>query len=120
MAKILIHVTTGPTDATKAALAFLVAKSVLEEGNELSMFVAGDGVHLLTREVSETLEGLGTGRLAEHFAAINAGKAEIYFSGMSAKARGIAPEAVVLQGAQPAMPTRLVQLAAAADAVLCY
>lgn len=120
MAKILIHVTTGPNDPTKAALAFLVAKSALEEGHDVSLFVAGDGVHLLTREVSQSLEGLGTGRLADHFDSINAAEAAVYFSGMSAKARNIAAEAIVLSGAQAAMPNRLVQLAVEADTVLCY
>lgn len=120
MAKILVHVTAGPNDPTKAALAFLVAKSALEEGHDVSLFVAGDGVHLLTREVSKSLEGLGTGRLADHFDSINAAKAVVFFSGMSAKARNIAAEAIVLNGAQPAMPNRLVQLAVEADTVLCY
>ena len=120
MAKILVHVTVGPGDATKAALAFLVAKTVIEEGHQLALFVAGDGVHLLTEENAASIEGLGTGRLADHFAAINAAAAEIYFSGMSAKARNIAPEDIVLRGAQPGMPNRLVQLVAECDRVICY
>ena len=120
MAKILVHVTTGPKDATKAALAFLVAKTAIDEGHQLSLFVAGDGVHLLTQQTSSTLEGLGTGKLSDHFAAINVAQASVYFSGLSAKARGIAPEQVMLKGAQPAMPAKLIQLAAEADTVLCY
>ncbi len=47
MAKILIHVTCGPENPTKAALAFLVAKAAVDEGHEVSMFLAGDGVQLL-------------------------------------------------------------------------
>jgi predicted peroxiredoxin len=121
MTKILIHVTVGPTDPTKAALAFLVAKTVVEEGHQLALFIAGDGVSLLTAETAAGLQGLGTGKLQDHIDALNAAKGiEVYFSGMSAKARNIAPEQVILQGAQPAMPTKLVQLTAEYDKVICY
>ena len=120
MARILVHVTTAPGDATKAALAFLVAKTIMAEGHQLALFVAGDGVHLLTDKVAQTTEGLGTGKLSEHLAAIDAGDAEIYFSGLSAKARNIAPEDIVLRQAQPAMPAKLVQLTVECDRVLCY
>lgn len=121
MAKVLVHVTVGPNDPTRAALAFLVARTILDEGHQLALFVAGDGVHLLTAETAASTEGLGTGRLQDHIEAINAAEgAEIYFSGMSAKARNITAEHVVLRGAQPAMPTRLVQLAVECDRVLCY
>jgi predicted peroxiredoxin len=47
MSKILVHVTCGPENPTKAALGFLVAKAAVEEGHEVSMFLAGDGVQLL-------------------------------------------------------------------------
>lgn len=120
MVKILVHVTVGPDEPTKAALAFLVARAVIEEGNQLVLFVAGDGVHLLTSTSASRIEGLGTGKLSEHFDAINAGAAEVYFSGMSAKARNIAPGDIVLHGAQPGMPNKLVQLIAEADKVVTY
>lgn len=121
MSKILIHITVGPSDPTKAALAFLVAKTVASEGHQLALFVAGDGVHLITREIAEQTEGLGTGKLAEHLDALNAlDGIEIYYSGMSAKARDIAPEHMVLRNAQSAMPTKLVALTEECDRVLCY
>lgn len=121
MAKILVHITVGPDNATKAALAFLVARTVASEGHALALFVAGDGVHLLTGETVQTLEGLGTGKLSEHIEALNGlDGIEAFYSGLSAKARGIAPEHVILRGAQAAMPTKLVQLTAECDKVLCY
>ncbi|SMQ64995.1 Predicted peroxiredoxin [Devosia lucknowensis] len=121
MSRILVHVTVGPSDPTKAALAFLIARTVVTEGHQLALFVAGDGVHLLTAEVAAKTEGLGTGKLMEHLDALNAADgAEIYFSGMSAKARNITADQIVLKGAQPAMPPKLVQLTADCDRVLCY
>lgn len=121
MAKILVHVTTGPDNPTKAALAFLIAKTVVDEGHQLALFVAGDGVSLLTAETAAKTQGLGTGLLSDHFAALNAlDGIEVYFSGMSAKARNITAEQVVLRGAQAAMPTKLVQLTVECDRVLSY
>lgn len=120
MSRFLVHVATGPDNPTRAALAFLVARTVLDEGHELALFVAGDAVHLLTREVSDQLVGVGTGELAAHLAAIDGRTTEVFYSGMSARARGISQDQIVLSGAQPAMPPTLVELSAGADTVLCY
>lgn len=120
MAKFLVHVTTGPEDATKAALAFLVASTAQKEGHTVQMFIAGDGVSLLEPEIVGSLEGKGTGKLKEHLEALKAGNARLYLSGMSAKARGL--DETLLQGlpAEFAMPAVLVRLAAEADVVLTY
>lgn len=120
MASILIHVTVGPDNPTKAALAFLVAKTVVEEGHQLSLFVTRDGVHLLTDEVASKTEGVGTGRLSDHLNALSQGSFEAFYSGMSAKDRNITQDDIVLQGAHAAMPTKLVELTAGCDKVLCY
>lgn len=120
MPKVLIHVTTGLENPTKAALAFLVAKTALEEGYTVTMFLAGDSVALLRTESIENLNGIGTGALSAHVAAIKTSAAEIYYSGLSAKARGVTHETLGLDKAQPAMPAKLLELAAAADFVLNY
>lgn len=45
--KLLVHITHGPENPTRAALGFLVAKSALDEGHAVSLFLAGDAVRLL-------------------------------------------------------------------------
>lgn len=45
--RFLIQVTTGQADPTKSALAFLVAKTALEEGHPVDVFLGGDAVTLL-------------------------------------------------------------------------
>jgi predicted peroxiredoxin len=116
MAKILIHLTKGPEDPTRAALGFLVGKAALDEGHEVSLFLAGDAVQLLREPVLDNLVGLGTGSLRESHDALNAGGAKFYVSGMSSKARGFEPDG----HAEAAMPNRLVQLALEHDRVLTY
>ena len=120
MSKLLIHVTCGPEHPTKAALAFLVGKAAIDEGHEVTMFLAGDAVQLLREPVLDSLSGLGTGSLRESFDAVVAGGAEIYASGMSSKARGVGEPDLDGKPAQMAMPNRLVELAFEADRVLVY
>jgi len=116
MSKLLIHVTRGPEDPTRAALAFLVGKAAVEAGHEVTFFLAADAVQLLREPVLDNLVGLGTGALRESYDALVTGNARFYVSGMSSKARGFDPEGV----AEPAMPGRLVELAFEADRVLTY
>ena len=62
MARILVHSATGPDDPTRAALALLIAKTAVEEGHDVQVFLAGDGVHLANPETAETTNGLGPAR----------------------------------------------------------
>ena len=62
--RILVHVTHGPEQPTRAALAFLVAKSAIDEGHTVTLFLAGDAVLLLRDSVLDTVSGVGTGRPA--------------------------------------------------------
>ena len=120
MAKILVHVTSGPEHPTRAALAFLVAKAAVEEGHEVSLFLAGDATQLLRDAVLDSLVGLGTGSLRESYDAVVASGARIYASGMSSKARGLGEADFEGKPVEPAMPNRLVQLAVESDRVLTY
>ncbi len=120
MAKILVHVTCGPENPTKAALGFLVAKSAIDEGHEVSMFLAGDGVQLLRDAVLDSLTGLGTGSLRESYDAVVASGARLYASGMSSKARGVAESDLDGKPVEFAMPSRLIQLALESDRVITY
>jgi uncharacterized protein len=120
MPKLLVHVTCGPDDPTRAALAFLVARTALEQGHEVSLFLAGDAVQLLRDGVIDALSGLGSGRLREHVDALVAGGARIHLSGMSAKARGLTEGDIAGKSASFAMPDVLVRLTFEHDRVLTY
>jgi uncharacterized protein len=88
-ARILIHVTQGPENPTRAALAFLVARTALQQGHSVSLFLAGDAVFLMRESVLDNLSGLGTGKLREHYDAIVHAGGRFYLSGNSSKARGL-------------------------------
>jgi uncharacterized protein len=120
MAKFLIHVTCGLENPSKAALAFLVARSAIEEKHQVTVFLAGDAAQLLRPAVIENLSGLGTGSLKAHIDAIQAGGGKFYVSGISAKSRGFEASELAGLSAEFAMPNVLVRLASEADKVLCY
>jgi predicted peroxiredoxin len=118
--KILVHLTSGPENPTKAALAFLVARTAIEQGHSVAMFLAGDAVQLLRDAALDNLAGLGTGKLREHFDAIAKGGGRFYLSGMSSSARGLT--AAELQGkpAELAPPAILLKLALENDRMFTY
>jgi predicted peroxiredoxin len=118
--KFLIHITQGPENPTRATLAFLVAKSAIEEGHSVTLFLAGDGVQLFRKEVIGNLVGLGVGKLSEHLDAIIKGGGKFYLSGMSSKVRGITEEDLKDKSAEFAMPNVLVRLAADNDKIFVY
>lgn len=118
--KILIHVTNGPENPTVAALAFLVARTAVEEGHTVTLFLAGDGVQLFRDGVLDNLTGLGTGKLREHYEAIIKGGGKFYLSGMSSKSRGLQETELKGRPAEFAMPSVLLQLALASDRMFVY
>ena len=120
MAKLLIHVTRGPEDPTRAALGFLVGKAALEEGHDVSFFLAGDGVQLLRDAVLDSVNGVGTGSLRESYDALAAGGAQFYLSAMSSAARGVTDADLEGKPAQFAKPARLVGLTFEHDRALTY
>lgn len=120
MAKILVNITHGPENPTRAALGFLIAKSALEQGHEVTLFLAGDAVQLLRDSVLDNLVGLGTGKLREHYDALAAGGAKFYLSGLSSKARGVSESDLANKPAEMVMPSILVRLALEHDRMFTY
>ncbi len=120
MTKLLIHVTHGPESPTRAALGFLVARTALDEGHDVSLFLAGDAVQLLRDAVLDNLSGLGTGSLRDSYEAIVAGGGRFYLSGMSSKGRGLTEAELDGKPAELAPPSRLVQLVVESDRALTY
>ncbi len=120
MPKILVHVTHGPEHPTRAALAFLVAKTAIDEGHSVSVFLAGDAVQLIREPVLDNLTGLGTGKLRELYDAIAAGGGRFYLSGMSSKARGVTDSDLAGKPAEFATPSVLIRLSLDHDRMFTY
>jgi uncharacterized protein len=116
----LVHITHGPENPTRAALAFLVAKTAIDEGDPVTLFLAGDAVQLMRDSVLDNLSGLGTGKLREMFDAIVKGGGRFYLSGMSSNARGITQDDLKGKPAEFATPSVLLRLAKEHDRMFTY
>ena len=120
MSKILIHIHSGPDLKNKATLGMLVALTAYKKGDEVNMFLAADGTHLLNVKNEGEVVGQGTGDLKIHLDEIKENNIKLYVSGMSAKARGYDDNLLNGFNAEFSMPDKLLELSKESEAVLCY
>ena len=98
----------------------MVAKTAIEEGHTVTLFLAGDAVKLLQDSVLNTLTGIGTGKLRDHYEAIIKSGSKFYLSGNSSKARGNTEADIKGKPAEFAMPNVLVRLSVESDKMFTY
>jgi predicted peroxiredoxin len=120
VSRLLVHIVTGPENPTRSALGLLVARTALDQGHEVDVFLAGDAVQVMRPETLDAGHGIGTGSMREHMDALVAGGARIHVSGLSSRARGLTAEDIGATPFQFATPDLLVRLTFEADRVLCY
>lgn len=120
MAKILIHIHSGPDMPNKATLGCTVALTAAKAGHEVTVFFAADGVHLLAPGNLASVAGQGTGAMAELVPELATAGAVFKVSGKSAKARGYDDSLLSGHPAEFAMPDLLIALSLDADSVFCY
>lgn len=118
--KILVHITHGPESPTRAALGFHVAKGALEEGHEVTVFLAGDAVQLVREGTLDRLVGLGTGKLGELHDTLVSSGASFYLSGGSSRARSLQEADLGNLSVQFAAPRDLVRLSVEHDRMFTY
>jgi predicted peroxiredoxin len=119
MAKLLVHLATGPENTTRGALALLVARTAVDEGHDVQVFLAGDAVQYARPATASTAHGIGTGSFGEHWEALVSARVPIFLSGMSSNARGLEPEHAA-EGIELVPPAKLVELVTWADSTLTY
>ena len=120
MSKILIHIHSGPDLKNKATLGMLVALTAYKKGDEVNMFLAADGTHLLNVKNEGEVVGQGTGDLKIHLDEVKENNIKLFVSGMSAKARGYDDSLLKGFNAEFSMPDKLLELSIESDTVLCY
>ena len=67
----------------------MLARTAVEEGHEVQVFLNADAVSLIRRPVLDSLVGLGTGKLREHFDILVKANVPIYVSAISCEIRGV-------------------------------
>lgn len=81
----------------------------------MTLFLAGDAVKLLQDSILNTLTGIDTGKLRDHYDAIVKGKGKFYLSGNSAKASGMTEADIAGKPAELALPNVMVRLSVESD-----
>ena len=84
------------------------------------MFLAGDAVQILRDAALDSLTGVGTGKLREHYDVIVKGGGRFYLSGMSSSARGLTAAELHGKPAELAPPALLLKLAIEHDRMFTY
>ena len=120
MSKVLVHIHSGPDLKNKATLGMLVALTAFKKGDEVNIFLAADGTHLLNIKSEGEVVGQGTGDLKNHLDELKQNNIKLYVSGMSAKSRGYDDNLLNGFNAEFAMPDKLLALSTESDTVLCY
>ena len=85
---VLVHIYSGLESKNKVTLGLLVALEAEKNDHKVTLFLAGDGVTLLSCKKAGEIVGRGTGDLYEHLENLRNSKVRIYVSGLSAKSRG--------------------------------
>ncbi len=117
---VLVHIYSGLESKNKITLGLLVALAAEKNDHKVTLFLAGDGVQILSCKKAGEIVGQGTGDLYEHLQNLKSSKITIYVSGMSAKSRGYDEKLLDGYTAEFVMPDVLVEESIKADSVLCY
>ena len=117
---VLVHIYSGLESKNKITLGLLVALTAEKNDHKVTLFLAGDGVKILSCKKAGEIVCQGTGDLYEHLQNLKNSKITIYVSGMSAKSRGYDEKLLDGYTAEFVMPDVLVEESIKADSVLCY
>ena len=117
---VLVHIYSGLESKNKITLGLLVALTAEKNDHKVTLFLAGDGVHILNCKKPGEIVGQGSGDLYEHLENLKNSNVTIYVSEMSAQSRGY--DKTLLNGykAEFVMPNVLIEESIKADSVLCY
>ncbi len=117
---VLVHIHSGLEFQNKITLGLLVALTAEKNDHKVTLFLAGDGVDILSCKKAGEIVGQGTGDLYEHLENLKNSKVTIYVSGKSARSRGYDEKLLNGHKAEFAMPDVLIEESIKADSVLCY
>ena len=93
----------------------MLAWTDVEEGYEVQVFLYAEAVNLIKKPVLDSLVGLGTGKLSEHFDILMHAKVPIYVSAISFEIRGVTEKNLKETNSIKVFPKTLLNLSLQAD-----
>ena len=112
--KLVISVSSGSDDATRATLGMVAAKAAVEQGHAVTVWLQGEGVYLASRNVYPAIQGHNIPPMRDVMQALLAAKVPLWVCKACAEGRDVKPENVVPTADFRAMPD-YVQAVLAAD-----
>ena len=117
---VLVHIYSGLESINKVTLGLLVALEAEKNDHKVTLFLAGDGVNVLSCKKAGEIVGQGTGDLYEHLENLKNSRVSVYVLGPSAYSRGYDEKLLKGYNAEFAKLDLLVDESIKADSVLCY
>ncbi len=99
MEKMCVYTTWGPTDPTRAGLAFAYAATARKQGIEVTLFLFHDAVLLANKDVADKIVPIGPPPIQETLKYLQEQKVNIYVCKACYDLRGLA-ESDIIQHAQ--------------------
>ncbi len=99
MGKVMVHNTHGKDNVERASLAFVMANTALNAGQEATILLTIEGVRVATRGYADGLQSEGLSPLKELIAQFVQNKGRIWVCGACAKPRHIGQEDLI-EGAE--------------------
>jgi predicted peroxiredoxin len=95
MEKIMVHTAWGPTDPTRAGIAFAYAMTCKKQGMDVDLFLFGDAVLLAVQTMVPKVIPIGPPPLKDCMDYLTAEKVKIYACKPCFELRGLDPKTLV-------------------------
>jgi len=116
--KIMMKSAWGSDDPTKSAFPFLHGLALSEAGHSVQIFLLGEAVSVMRKQVASAIVPVGWPPLAETLDKVAARHVPIYACGACCRARGVTEADLSPWGAKFGSPTIFVSLVEWADRVI--
>ena len=93
--KVIISVSYGSDDPTKATLGMMAAKVAADQGHEVTIWLQGEGVHLANKFIYPTLQGVNMPPMAGVMEAVLQKNIPLWVCEACAKGRNVTPDNTV-------------------------
>lgn len=90
--KLIVTVSHGTNDPTRASLGIIAAKIAVEQGHEVVVWLQGEGVTIANRNVYKTILGINTPPLKDALEFLIGKKTPLWVCEACAKGRNVGPD----------------------------
>lgn len=117
--KVVVAVSSGTDDPTRATLGMLAAKNCADQGHDVVIWLQGEAVHIANRQVHDSIQGINMPPMKGIIEALVSVHVPVWVCEACAKGRNVTPQNWLETAAYKTMGD-YVAAALAADRVLSF